>query len=431
MVWHGSLSVIFRSFKSAPTWLSTYSRKHSSPRSFLQHFGSHIKTHGCSTNPIHFSSHRSPFSALLRYLDPSVGLFLIQERMSVYSLLNSNESTSRNRNRDGRITINSLLSRPGEERNKATSSSATDRNTASLDHRSSMINRHTSMYVARNNNTTRTALPSIASLRQSFHENNPARTGQSRQDRLSNRDVLTQVSHTPKSNRSSFNTKPYDGPELHKVGRTISVPHNNFASNATTNLAESPGDSSSPTLPNSASHNALTFDQGSNRQVANPPRRRWKEWEDEKLTRLVNDMGPHHWNSIAEHFPGRNGRQVRLRWMNHLQPSLDKRPWRDDEDSVLLAAHAELGNKWALIAMRLNGRTDNSVKNRYKSITRKASRASAPTTGINRWRRPTRSNALYSFSKEIEGYSVGNCLIPNIFCYLLGPYHRSITWREE
>lgn len=109
-------------------------------------------------------------------------------------------------------------------------------------------------------------------------------------------------------------------------------------------------------------------------QQSNTPRRRWKEWEDELLIRVVAQQGPTRWNNLAKHFPGRNGRQVRLRWMNHLQPSLDKRPWRPEEDAVLLEAHRDLGNKWALISMRLGGRTDNSVKNRYKSIVRRNAR---------------------------------------------------------
>lgn len=107
---------------------------------------------------------------------------------------------------------------------------------------------------------------------------------------------------------------------------------------------------------------------------SNTPRRRWKEWEDELLVQVVGEYGPTRWNQLARHFPGRNGRQVRLRWMNHLQPSLDKRPWRPEEDEVLLEAHRALGNKWALISMRLGGRTDNSVKNRYKSIMRRNAR---------------------------------------------------------
>lgn len=107
---------------------------------------------------------------------------------------------------------------------------------------------------------------------------------------------------------------------------------------------------------------------------SNTPRRRWKDWEDELLMKVVAENGPTKWNNLAKYFPGRNGRQVRLRWMNHLQPSLDKRPWRPEEDAVLLEAHQALGNKWALISMRLGGRTDNSVKNRYKSIVRRKAR---------------------------------------------------------
>jgi hypothetical protein len=104
------------------------------------------------------------------------------------------------------------------------------------------------------------------------------------------------------------------------------------------------------------------------------PRRRWKEWEDKLLIEVVAREGPSRWNDIAKSFPGRNGRQVRLRWMNHLQPSLEKAPWRPEEDEMLLAAHASLGNKWAQIASELGGRTDNAVKNRFKSLQRRSNR---------------------------------------------------------
>lgn len=305
--------------------------------------------------------------------------------MSVYSLLNSGDSASKNGNRNGRISINSLLSRPGDDTNKTGQNISSDRATASLDHRSSMVNRHTSMYISRNNSSTRTALPPFSSLRQSFHENDQGtRNGNSRQDRMSGRPTSSQGLSSTRQPRTQFASKHYDGPDVHKVGRTISVPHNNFVASTGFNSPVMSGSPSSQASPGTATANNIPSNQDLSKQLANPPRRRWKEWEDDKLIRLVNDMGPHHWNSIAEHFPGRNGRQVRLRWMNHLQPSLDKRPWRDDEDNVLLAAHAELGNKWALIAMRLNGRTDNSVKNRYKSITRKTTRTTTTTIGTPR-----------------------------------------------
>ncbi|CAN8067352.1 unnamed protein product [Agarophyton chilense] len=140
--------------------------------------------------------------------------------------------------------------------------------------------------------------------------------------------------------------------------------------------------STSTTLTNSAIRKATGSAPGSSSQSTSTStgsgaprrRRRWKQWEDELLQRVVAEHGATKWNNVARHFPGRNGRQVRLRWMNHLQPSLEKRAWTVQEDTVLMDAHRQLGNKWALIAMRLCGRTDNSVKNRYKSIVRRAVR---------------------------------------------------------
>lgn len=75
-------------------------------------------------------------------------------------------------------------------------------------------------------------------------------------------------------------------------------------------------------------------------------KRPWTEEQDQLLRDAVAQHGPRNWSKVSKMIPTKNGKQCRERWINHIDPAINREPWTHEDDMKLIEAHSRLGNKW-------------------------------------------------------------------------------------
>jgi len=75
----------------------------------------------------------------------------------------------------------------------------------------------------------------------------------------------------------------------------------------------------------------------------------WSEEEDKFLLRLVKKHGKK-WGKLSQLMRTRNCKQIRDRYINNLDPSINREKFTENEDEKIFEMYKKNGNSWCKIA---------------------------------------------------------------------------------
>ncbi|XVE58787.1 hypothetical protein DITRI_Ditri04bG0197200 [Diplodiscus trichospermus] len=120
------------------------------------------------------------------------------------------------------------------------------------------------------------------------------------------------------------------------------------------------------------SKNSSEDDADDQQQLRRGP---WTLEEDSLLVHYIARHGEGRWNLLAKRAGlRRTGKSCRLRWLNYLKPDVKRGNLTPQEQFLILELHSKWGNRWSKIAQHLPGRTDNEIKNYWRTRVQKQAR---------------------------------------------------------